>query len=219
MPGVAAAQDETMNWKLLLIVLCLVAGINWFLFEREITHAPGIQVAQDPQVLPTHRAPWSGEQGLRYRPLQRLVIKARLLSRNNISLGSWDHISPVDLGLGWQWMSDTRILEQMDCDQHNAPIGGSRFLSCHLHDGVDIRHWSRDKQAELWSQLTHVHAIPANQHIEKILSRLRPGQVLTLDGQLVEVQDNKGHALLKSSTVLGDRNCEVMWVESVQLFD
>ncbi|MGD8590592.1 MAG: hypothetical protein PVG22_17350 [Chromatiales bacterium] len=208
-----------MNWKLLLLVLCLLAGINWFLFDREIKHAPGIQVAQDPQVLPTHRAPWSGEQGLRYRPLQRLVIKARLLSRNNISLGSWDHISPVDLGLGWRRMSDTRILQQLDCTQYNAPIGGSRFLSCQAHAGSDIRNWSRDKQAELWRQLTHVHAIPATQQIEKLLSRLRPGQILALDGQLVEVQDNKRRTLLKSSTILGDRNCEVMWVESVQLFD
>jgi hypothetical protein len=147
------------------------------------------------------------------------VIKARLLSRNNVSLGSWDHISPVDLGLGWQGMSYSRILEQLDCAQYNAPIGGTRFLACHIRKGADILDWSREKQSELWRQATHVHAIPATRQIEKALSRLRPGQILALDGQLVEVRDHKGHTLLTSSTVLGDSNCEVMWVESVQLFD
>lgn len=208
-----------MNWKLVLVVLNLVAGINWFLYEREINHPAGIQVAEDPQVLATVRKPWNDDKGLQYRPLNRLVIKARLLSRNNISLGGWDHISPVDLGLGWQRMSDSRILEQLDCAQYNAPIGGTRFLACHLRNGADILNWSRDEQTKLWSQATHVHAIPANRQIEKILSRLRPGQVLALDGQLVEVRDHKGHTLLKSSTILGDSNCEVMWVEAVRLFD
>jgi trans-aconitate methyltransferase len=116
-------------------------------------------------------------------------------------------------------MSDSRILDQLDCAQYNAPIGGTRFLSCHIRDGADIRNWSRDKHVELWSQATHVHAIPATAQVEKILSQLRPGQILALDGQLVEVQDDKGHTLLTSSTILGDSNCEVMWVESVQLFD
>ena len=208
-----------MNWKLLLVVLCLVAGANWFLYEREISHSAGIQVAEDPQVLSTVRKPWNDDKGLHYRPLKQLVIKARLLSRNNISLGSWDHISPVDLGLGWQQMSDTRILDQLDCAQYNAPIGGTRFLACHIRNGADILDWSRAEHTKLWSQATHVHAIPATRQIEKILSQLRPGQILELDGQLVQVQDHEGHTLLTSSTILGDSSCEVMWVEAVRLFD
>jgi len=201
---------------ILFAAIAFGAG-NWFLFEREIRHPPGITVVEKPRILPSSRSPWLGADGARYRSLGRLVMRARLLSRNNVALSRWASISPVDLGLGWGEMSDSRIIDQLDIAQYNAPIGGVRFLSFGIRHGAEILGWPHDRLAQLFTQLTHVHAIPANQAIEKTLRRLRPGQLLTLDGQLVEVVDPSGQALLTSSTVLGDTNCEVMWVQKVGL--
>ncbi len=206
-----------MNWKLVMIALAVVGGINWYLYEREISHPPGILVPEQPRVSDTAHPSWITEDGLQYKPLKHLKIRARLLSRSNVTLGSWTDISPVDLGLGWGRMSDSSIIEQLDMGQYNAPISGTRFLAFSVRQDAPIRHWPRLEQEALFNQLTHLHAIPADDSVENMLKGLRPGQVLTLEGQLVRISDTKGHALLASSLVLGDRNCEVMWVESLTL--
>ena len=202
-----------------MIALAVVGGVNWYLYDREISHPPGILVPELPRVSDTERPAWISKDGLHYKPLKHLQIRARLLSRSNVTLGSWTDISPVDLGLGWGRMSDSSIIEQLDMRQYNAPIGGSRFLAFRVRPDAPIRHWPRREQEALFNELTHVHAIPADDSVEKRLRGLRPGQVLTLAGQLVQMSDEKGHALLTSSLVLGDRNCEIMWVESLALSD
>jgi hypothetical protein len=206
-----------MNWKLMLIGLIVAGGLNWYLHDREIRHPPGILVAEQPRVSDTDHPPWTSVEGLRYRPLKRLSIRARLLSRNNIALGSWDHISPVDLGLGWGSMSDSGIIEQLNIGQYNAPIGGTRFLAFSIREDAPIRRWPRARRDALFTQLTHVHAIPSDDAIGEKLAGLRPGQILTLEGQLVQIAGPRGHVILNSSLILGDRSCEVMWVESLVL--
>jgi len=208
-----------MNWRLIAIGLAIAGGVHWYLYEREISHRPGILVPEPPRVSDTDRRPWTGDGGLHYRPLKRLTIRARLLSRSNVLLGSWAHISPVDLGLGWGRMSDSAIIEQLEMSQYNAVIGGTRFLTFNIRQDAPMRRWSRAERDAVFAQLTHLHAIPANDSIEKTLEGLRPGQILTLGGQLVQVSDPDGQVLLTSSLILGDHNCEVMWVESLDLSD
>lgn len=205
------------RWPLILVAAFVAGAVNWYLFEREIHHPPGIMVTQEPRVLPSHRPSWTGDAGLGYQSLGHLVIRARLLGRSNVTLSGWASISPVDLGLGWREMSDSQIIEQLDIGQYNAPIGGTRFLSFHVRRGTEIATWPRPRLATLFSQLTHVHAIPANQDIERTLRRLRPGQLLQLEGELVRVTNPNGQVLLTSSTVLGDSDCEILWVEAIEL--
>jgi len=208
-----------MKWKLILIGAAVLGGVNWYLYEREISHPPGILVPELPKVSDTDHGSWTADNGLRYRPLKRLTIRARLLSRSNVALSNWADISPVDLGLGWGDMSDSSIIEQLDLGEYNAPISGTRFLAFSIRRDAPVRHWPRAKQEALFSQLTHLHAIPADESLEKALKGLRPGQILTLDGQLVQVSDSEGRRHLTSSLVLGDQKCEVMWVESLSLLN
>jgi hypothetical protein len=208
-----------MNWKLILTGLAIAGGVNWYLYERPVSHPAGILVPELPRVSSTDRRPWTEADGLRYRPLKRLHIRARLLSRSNVKLGSWADISPVDLGLGWGRMSDSGIIEQLDMGEYNAVISGTRFLSISIRRDAPMQHWPPAERDAIFSQLTHLHAIPADDSIEKALKGLRPGQVLSLDGQLVQISDPRGNVRLTSSTILGDRNCEVMWVESLALSD
>lgn len=65
----------------------------------------------------------------------------------------------------------------------------------------------------------HIHTIPSTPEIADQIARMRPGQILTLDGELVALRDALGRRRLSSSTVLGDRECEIMWVESIELED
>jgi hypothetical protein len=208
-----------MRWRWPLFALAIAAGVNWYLYERPVSHPPGITVPEQPEVSAGSGETWRDDNGLRYESLARLHIRARLLSRSNVSLSGWNDISPVDLGLAWGEMSDSRVLDQLDISQYSAPISGTRFLFVGIPPESQIAHWSRERIDALFHQATHIHTIPATPEMEQRISHLRPGQIITLEGELVQVEDAQGRRGLTSSTVLGDRDCEVMWVESLELSD
>jgi len=64
-----------------------------------------------------------------------------------------------------------------------------------------------------------VHAIPADDKVESQLRKLRPGQVVTLTGYLVDVRGPGGFAWNTSlrRDDAGDGACEIMWIEQVSV--
>jgi hypothetical protein len=70
---------------------------------------------------------------------------------------------------------------------------------------------------ELSIYAAQVHAIPADDNVESQLRKLRPGQVVTLTGYLVDVRGPGGFtwntSLRRDDT--GDGACEIMWIEQV----
>ena len=112
---------------------------------------------------------------------------------------------PEDLALGWGPMSDNRVLRKIDISQSN------RFY-----------YWRAPADSPIGkdSIITHsanTHVIPQNSSIARQLSRLRPGQVVTLSGELVDAVRDDG-AWIKTSLVRNDTGpgaCEVLLVDEV----
>ena len=52
-----------MNWKLIVIGLAIAGGINWYLYEREVPHPPGILVPDELiERMTAVSAPWAGKK-------------------------------------------------------------------------------------------------------------------------------------------------------------
>ena len=104
-------------------------------------------------------------------------------------------------------MSDNRNLRAIDISQSN------RFY-----------YWraSADSALARDSIITHsanTHVIPQNALVARQLSRLRPGQVVTLSGELVDGARDDGR-WIKTSLVRNDTGagaCEVMLVSDVTI--
>jgi hypothetical protein len=102
-------------------------------------------------------------------------------------------------------MSDSRILRTIDISQSN------RFY-----------YWWAPAPAPLprdaiITHSTNTHVIPRNSLIARQLSRLRPGQVVTLTGELVDGARDDG-LWIRTSMVRNDTgagSCEVLLVEDV----
>jgi len=64
-----------------------------------------------------------------------------------------------------------------------------------------------------------MHLIPATAHVERLLKNVRPGQIVSFSGYLVEARDASGwnirSSLTRSDTGAGA--CEVVWVEDLQV--
>jgi hypothetical protein len=192
--------------KALLLVYIGWGGWNWF-SNRPLHPPDGVLAADDPQqtdVLNGDKVQ-VGRWSLTVRA--HYLITARILARERYHFDALSGLIPEDLALGWGPMSDNRNLRSVDITQSN------RFY-----------YWREPAASSLSkdSIITHsanTHVIPRNAMIGRQLSRLRPGQVVTLSGELVDGVRDDGR-WIKTSLVRNDTGagaCEVLLVTDVGL--
>ncbi|MFO1323842.1 MAG: hypothetical protein U1F15_07235 [Burkholderiales bacterium] len=197
-----------MNWVvILLIVASLFGAWNWWSSERHESVRPGIVAPADP-VQDTLDPPTRFDaKDYTFIRRARYEITARVLRKEIYRIDGGANLAPVDLGLGWGAMSDTRVVEQLEFSQMG------RFLFWKPKD------WTKFplSMGDIATHAAQVHAIPADDSVEQRLRKLRPGQVVTLSGYLVDVRGAGGFAWNTSlrRDDVGDGACELMWIERV----
>jgi hypothetical protein len=134
-------------------------------------------------------------------------ITARVLGRESYHFDALADLIPEDLALGWGPMSDSHNLQTIEISQSN------RFYYWNASAGTRIG------REAIISHSANTHVIPQNSEIQRQLSRLRPGQVVTLRGQLVDGLRNDGR-WIKTSLVRDDTGpgaCEVLLVTEIDV--
>ena len=105
------------------------------------------------------------------------ILQARVLSTESYWMDHGSEISPLDLAVGWGPMSDQAVLDEISMSQ------GQRWY----------RFWPRHQKMpitgdDITQHSANIHTIPATPEIKKQLRALREGDIVELDGSLVEVQ-------------------------------
>jgi hypothetical protein len=192
--------------KAFLLLYIFWGGWNWFT-GRPVHPADGVLAAEDP--VQTNVLGGSQMQVGRWTLTVRADyrITARILARERYHFDALSDLIPEDLALGWGPMSDNQMLRAIDISQSD------RFYYWHAAAGSPL---SRN------SIITHsanTHVIPQNSTIARQLSRLRPGQIVTLTGELVDGTRDDGTWIRTSlvRTDTGAGSCEVLWVSDVSL--
>ena len=205
-----------MPWALaLLFVASLWGGWNWWQHERRVSHPPGVAVAAGPAIrLGETRGAWRDDKGFRYEALGAFEGRAMVLARRNYELGEFAALAPTDLALGWDGLSDPRIIDQLAFPQMKS--FSSRFVVPEFRRGAELREHPREELEALFRSLTHVHTIPGDPEIRKTLAGIRPGQVIRFKATLVLAVAPSG-GRYESSLALGDRNCEIAWFDELEL--
>jgi hypothetical protein len=190
--------------KAVLLVYIGWGGWNWF--SNRPFHPPdGVLAADDPQqtnVLSgdkVHVGRWTLTVRADYQ------ITARILGRERYHFDALSDLVPEDLALGWGPMSDNRMLRAIDISQSNRFYYWRTPASSPLPKDSIIIHSA------------NTHVIPQNPMIARQLSRLRPGQIVTLSGELVDGVRDDG-MWIKTSLVRNDTGagaCEVLLVSDV----
>lgn len=141
------------------------------------------------------------------KPLAEFRIRARIMSRENYSFDGGAKISPVDFALGWQRMADPQIYEALNIRQ------SGRWYRYSWRDEPPI------PLNEIIVSSANMHMIPANDEIKQILAKAKAGQMIRLQGQLVEVTrgDNWRWRSSLTRTDSGDGACELVFVEAAAL--
>ncbi len=138
-------------------------------------------------------------------PRARYEITARVLARERYYVDALSDLIPEDLALGWGPMSDNRILRTIDISQ------SGRFYFWRTHADTPI------PAATIIDHSANTHVIPADGMVRRQLLGLRPGQLVLLNGDLVDGTRDDGR-WIKTSMVRDDTGpgaCEVLLVRDV----
>ena len=188
------------------IVLTYVAWGAWHWYAERPVHPPDGVLAQD-DPLQTDIANGETVQMGRWTLTVRAnyQITARVLGRESYHFDALSDLIPEDLALGWGPMSDNRILRTIEVSQSN------RFYYWHADSGTPIA------TDAIIAHSANTHVIPQNSLVARELARVRPGEVVTLRGELVDGVRNDGR-WIKTSLVRNDTGpgaCEVLLVTDV----
>jgi hypothetical protein len=131
-------------------------------------------------------------------------ITARVLSREDYSWGEDAKLIPEDLALGWGRMSDSAVLANIEITQ------SGRFYYWHVTDFPIPRR-------EIETSSANMHMIPADAGVLRELKEVRPGQVVHIEGFLVDASRADGWHWNTSMTRddTGAGACELVYVESL----
>ena len=186
----------------------LAIALAWFVYRQftaPVEHPPGMLVVAEPaqRELPADEKTIAhGEFQL--KPLARFSVEARVLHRKNYR-DRGAKLSPIDLAIGWGRMSDQEVLDRLTISQ------SMRFYWYEYQLPPPI------PQDEIVRHSTNLHVIPADHAIARACKSLRAGEVIRLEGQLVEASGPDigtwRSSLRRDDT--GKGACELLLVESV----
>ena len=208
-----------MRFLLLVLLLGGIGGVHWYLHDRQVTHRPGVLARDEPRIVLGSDAPgWSDAHGFMYRPLGRFYGRVVVVARKNYSMDEFAHLSPTDLAIVWGPLSAPEAYSQLKWEQMGSPFAG-RFVAPEVRPGTELAERSpAEIEAYLVANLTHVHTIPADRGIASLLAGIRPGQVVQFSGTLVDVRAPSG-VRYTSSLALHDHDCEITWIDKLELMD
>jgi hypothetical protein len=193
--------------KKLIFLLAIAGGAYWlwFLPPRTVTHPAGILVKQEPLQEPVNVRPW--QQGdYTITALASFRIRARVLSKTSYHMDREADLSPIDLALGWQEMSDSDVLNEVEVSQSN------RWYYYH-YQNVSI---SPDL---IPLKSANMHMIPQTPAIRDQLSSVAIGDIVNIQGYLVRISAKDGwewsSSMSRNDT--GNHSCEVIWVQNMSV--
>jgi len=139
------------------------------------------------------------------QPLAGFSLDARVLSREDYTLGRESDLSPTDLALGWGRMREDAVLSQLSISQSN------RWYHYRWQGAPPI------PVKEIVRSSANMHMIPASPEAAKQLASVREGDRVRIDGWLVEADAPDGWRWRSSTTRedSGSGACEVVYVCSI----
>lgn len=190
-------------WQIALALLLLWGAGHWW-HTRPLHAAPGVLAPDTPEQVDLD-APVQLQRGdITLTTRAHFDVTARVLSREDYHLDAGAALAPTDLALGWGRMSDSAVLERIDIHQ------SSRFYFWEVQSFPIPRR-------EIETSSANMHLIPADAGVRALLARVRAGQVVHIEGFLVDARRADGwswHSSLSRNDT-GNGACELVFVESL----
>lgn len=145
-------------------------------------------------------------------PIANYSISAEVKSTEDYSSGWNSKISPVDLALAWGKLNDKSVDKYISYSQSNRWCYYTYKEECPVTSSYIDTHLSNN------------HIIPANDNLWRAAKAVEKGDIVKLDGYLVNVEGSSGGESFtwnssKSRNDTGDGACEVFYVNEITIGD
>ncbi len=188
-------------------IIALILLAFWQIEQSRVTSlGPGVKAPEVPKQDSIKNAKPFNFEGYQITPLADFSLEAKVLSKENYSLGREADLSPVDLALGWKNMSDEAVIEKISIRQ------SGRWYRWNSKDFPIPRR-------EIETSSANMHMVPSTDAIHSTLKKVRKGDLITLQGKLIRVNSSDGFRWQSSLTRndTGDGACELIWVEQLSI--
>lgn len=189
------------------IFLILVIFLSYFLWnQRPVKHGVGITAPNEPSVVKVVRHGGFELNHYNLTPTWKIETTARVVSKKRYWLDDKTHLSQLDMVLGWNNLSDERILNQV-----KIPINERDFKIDVIQPPLTF--------SEIRNQIMFMHTVPANDAVKEKLNSLRNGHIIKMKGYIVDVND-RSSLIWKSS--FSDRNNrldsnQIVYIEDIEI--
>lgn len=174
--------------------------------SRPIHRDPG-EIAVDDPLQSTLEEPLAVTRGdFQVIGQARFSAEVRVLSRERYRLGALADVAPLDIAVGWGPMSDSAVLADLKIWQ------SGRFYFWRYEDEPPIPTEIIASHSANW------HLVPANSGIWRKLSGVRVGDVVKLNGVLVNLENpsvTMTTSLTREDTGAGA--CEIIYVQGASI--
>lgn len=180
----------------------------WQLVSSRPVHRDPGEIAADDPLQSELEAPQTVTRGdFQVIAQARFSAEVRVLGRERYRLGDLADVSPLDIAVGWGPMSDSTVLADLDVWQ------SGRFYFWHYDDEPPVPTQVIESHSANW------HLVPANSTVWRKLRGLRVGDVVKLDGTLVNLENpdvgTMTTSLRRDDTGAGA--CEIIYVERASI--
>jgi hypothetical protein len=194
--------------KLLLgaaLLLVLWGGTSWWK-HRPLRQPPGVLAPDAPEQVNLDNGAKLQRGDAILTTRAHFELTARVLSRADYSWSADAKLIPEDLALGWGRMSDSAVLASIGISQSD------RFYYWHVKQFPIPRR-------EIETHSANMHMIPADAGVKYELEQVRPGQIVHIEGFLVDASRADGWHWNTSMTRedTGAGACELIYVESLDI--
>ena len=192
-------------WFGATLLLVLWGAASWWR-GRPLQPPPGVLAPDAPVQVDLEHGAQLQQGDVTLTTRAHVDITARVLSRKDYSFGADARLIPEDLALGWGRMSDSAVLAQIEISQSD------RFYYWHVKQFPIPRR-------EIETSSANMHMIPADAGVLHQLRAVRPGEVVHIEGFLVDASRADGWHWNTSMTRddTGAGACELVYVESLDI--
>lgn len=193
----------------IVVVLLVLGGLYLLLFhEDRVVLSPGVKAPNEPVQFNIEPLVVYEDDDHQVTAVAEFSLQAKVLGREGYRSDVEASLSPIDLVLGWQRMSDQTVVDEIDISQHGRWY---RWEASSLPI----------PQRDIERCSANMHMIPKNDTLGGKLLAVRTGEIVFIEGYLVNVwaSDNWGWNTSTTRDDTGGGACEIIWVESFEVVE
>lgn len=189
------------------LFLCVLIGLSVMAWsEIPIKRGPGIVAESGPELSKAENQKDITFDGNTFSPFRKVKATVRVVEKDRYFFDDMSKFAPYDILVSWGEVSDQKNLDYLNFKLSNRSFTYNK-LRLPLNENTVLNH------IELW------HIVSSTSDIEKEISRLRDGHIITIQGYLVDVTTKEGLSWNSTSspsklTRSGNKH-DILWVTSL----